>query len=489
MKYFYTYKAEDRFWVYDRYSNKIVEIDELTYKIFTTYDKHQFDEKKAVLCLNGTSDKKQVIQKVKDIKQYQNDYDMFKPLDIEKCVMPVFDKELKTKYENEVHHIIFNLTDDCNLRCKYCKFGGTYEGARTHSPKSMSYEVIDEGIKLIKKYYKNKETLIIAFYGGEPLMEFEKIKYIVQKIKSLYKDVNFTFTTNGILLSKKIFSFLVKHDFSLNISLDGSKKIHDSNRVTKTGKGTFDIISKRINGIKEIDINYFNRKIGFNVTIAPPYNLIELVDFLEGITNINQQVFLDFVDPYGTNYFDNFDMRIENEKLTIQFEQLMNEYIILKTKNIWNLRAKLLGDFFGSSLLELDDRYMYPLETSQISPNGTCFPGLTNLFITTKGKLGMCEKVNEEITFGNVKNGIDISEVKIIYNEYCNVINKVCLDCWAYRLCKSCYISSILNGRISVKRKMKDCKYKKRLIINDLEAYTRIKMYNADAFKTITNDK
>jgi len=47
IKYFFTYKIEDRFWVYDRYSNKISEIDELTYNIFTTYDKHQFDEKKA----------------------------------------------------------------------------------------------------------------------------------------------------------------------------------------------------------------------------------------------------------------------------------------------------------------------------------------------------------------------------------------------------------------------------------------------------------
>lgn len=72
------------------------------------------------------------------------------------------------------------------------------------------------------------------------------------------------------------------------ISLDGSKEIHDNNRVTKNGKGTFNIISKRINEIKEIDINYYNKNVGFVVTIAPPYNLLELINFFERNTNITQ---------------------------------------------------------------------------------------------------------------------------------------------------------------------------------------------------------
>lgn len=202
MKYFYTYKVEDRLWVYDRYSNKITEIDELTYKIFVTYDKHLFDEKKVVQYLKDLANKEDLVEKIKEIKHFQKECDMFKPFDFNKCIMPITGKELEIKYENEVHHFIFNLTDDCNLRCRYCKFGGTYKGIQVHSKRSMSYEVIYEGISLIKKYYKNKEILNIAFYGGEPLMEFAKIQYIVKKIRSLYNNVGFSFTTNGVLLNK-----------------------------------------------------------------------------------------------------------------------------------------------------------------------------------------------------------------------------------------------------------------------------------------------
>jgi len=177
-------------------------------------------------------------------------------------------------------------------------------------------------------------------------------------------------------------------------------------------------------------------------------------------------------------------MKIENINLRKQQKVLINEYIMLKTENIHNLRAKLLDEFFGKPMLDLDERYIFPLKSSLISPNGTCYPGLDRLFITTEGKLGMCEKVNEAITFGNVKDGINITKVKNIYNEYCNILNKVCLDCWAYRLCSSCFNGSILNGKISEKRKREDCRYKKSSVVNSLKRYTKIKMQNPEAFKT-----
>jgi len=482
MKYFYPYKVEDRFWVYDRYSNKITEVDELTYKIIASYSKHHFDEEKVTRYLKDLADKEDLAEKTRDIKHYQKEYDIFKPFNLYRCIMPVTDRDLEIKYENEIHHFIYNLTKDCNLRCKYCKFGGTYVGVKTHNTNSMSYDIIDESINLIKQYYKKKETLFIAFYGGEPLMEFKKMKYIVKKIKYFYDNVSFSFTTNGTLLNKKIIEFLIKNDFLLMISLDGSKDIHNNNRVTKNGRETFDIIIKRINEIKENNIRYYNRNVGFVVTIAPPYNLIEIINFFEKNTNINQRLFVSAVEPFGTSYFDNFNMKIQNKKLRKQYKELIEEYIILKTKNIYNLRTKILNDFFGIALLELDDRYIFPLESSQIPPNGACFPGLKSLFINIDGKLGMCEKVNDQITFGDVKNGININKVKYIYKNYCGLVDKMCLNCWAYRLCKSCYIESISDGRNSLKRKLEYCHIKKEEIINNLETYTRIKMHNSDAF-------
>ena len=266
---------------------------------------------------------------------------MFKLVDIEKCVMPVTYDELIWKYNNEIRHIIFNLTDDCNLRCKYCKFGGTYAGIKTHNKNSMSYDIINAAIKFIEDYYKNKETLIIAFYGGEPLLEYNKIKYIVSKINTKYKDFRFAFTTNGILLNTNNINFLIENNFTIKISLDGPKLFHDRNRITKTGKGSFDIITKKIETIKKIDLNYFKKKVGFVLTISPPYDLVELLNFFEKNTYINQPIIISFVDPIGTSFFDSYDMEYENEKLKEQHKVLLSEYYEAKSKEIWNLRVKI----------------------------------------------------------------------------------------------------------------------------------------------------
>ncbi len=485
MKYFYTYKVEDRFWVYDRYSNKITEIDELTYKIFSTYNQHKFDIKEVIHYFQDLANKNELVMKTNEIKHFQNKYNMFQPFDFDKCSMPITDKELEVKYNNEAHQFVFNLTDDCNLRCKYCKFGGSYIGIKEHQQRTMSYDIIDAGIDLIKKYYKNKEKLNISFYGGEPLMEFKKIEYIVNKTKCLYNNVGFSFTTNGVFLNKNIIEFLIKHNFILMISLDGAKKNHDKNRITKNGKGTFDIISKRIKKIKEINIDYYHNNVGFVVTIAPPYNLIELINYFEKNTHITQPFFVSTVDPFGTTYFDNFNMKIQNKRLSEQYQELIDEYINLKIKNIYNNRVKIIGDFLGVSLLDLDDRPLFPLESTQIKPNGACLPGLKSLFINTDGNLGMCEKVHEQITIGNVKDGIDIKKIKELNDEYYNVVDKVCLNCWAYRLCKSCQVDSVENGRFTIERKKNACKIKKRAIISDIKVYTQIKMNNSDAFKRL----
>ncbi len=484
MKYFYTYEVDSRFWLYDRYSNTINEVDFLTCKIFETYDKHKFDEKIVLSVLESFANPSKIKKALQEIKFYQEEKEMFVCKNIDKCVMPISEQELLYKYNNEISHVIFNITDNCNMRCKYCKFGETYQDSRNHNNKSMSLEVIDNGLKLIDKYYKNTKTLIIAFYGGEPLIEFNKIKLIVNRIKAKYNNVRFSFTTNGVLLNNKIIDFLIKNNFIIKVSLDGSKEKHDSNRVLINNKGTFDIIKQKLDIIKEKDVDYFNKNMGFILTLAPPYNLMEIVDFFEQNTNINQPILINYVDVFDTTYFKNFNMKNEVENLKEQQKILLAEYIKYKINNIKNKRAKILEEFFSKPLNLLDERLIFPLKYKEVSPNGACYPGIDRLFINTDGKLGMCEKVNENLPLGDVFQGINIDKVKKIYNNYCDIINKVCLDCWAYRLCGSCYNGSIKGGLLSVERKKEDCTIKMKSIKKNLILYTKIKMYNDDAFKS-----
>ena len=370
MAYFFCYEIENRFWCYDRYSNWIAEVDKPMYELLKSFGKHKFDETLALKLLTPKFSKEVVLQKLDELRSFQKQHNAFLPVDILKSDIPYNEEELVHRYQNEVRHIVFNITEDCVLRCKYCKFSGTYIGSRVHNPKSMSYDTIDKAILLIKKLYKKNKPLIVGFYGGEPLMKFTKIQYIVQQIEALFPDteIQFGLTTNGLLLKDHQIEFFRKHNFSVKFSLDGPRIIHDRNRVNKNGHGTFERVLKNIKKIKSFDRDYFRKKVGFVVTISPPYDLPAIFNFFESFLNSEQVVILNHVDPYDTTFFDNFDMRKEREELREQLNNLTKEYISLKITNSNSLRKKLLDDYFGKSLVQLDRRQIFPLDQGWALP-------------------------------------------------------------------------------------------------------------------------
>ena len=71
----------------------------------------------------------------------------------------------------EVHLFIIGITEQCNLRCTYCCYSGQYENNRTHSNKSLDSNDIDDIFVFISHFAK-KKNLHIAFYGGEPLLQY-----------------------------------------------------------------------------------------------------------------------------------------------------------------------------------------------------------------------------------------------------------------------------------------------------------------------------
>ena len=483
MKYFYCYKVNGKYWAYDRYSNLIAEVDEPTFNIIKTYDDHHFDHNSVIRKLNPLYKPELINKKLENLKKFQKENNAFLPFDLSESVLPYSSEELKQKYEKEMRHVIFNITDDCNLRCRYCKYSGTYKGVRTHRKNSMSYSTINKSLKLIQKLYKGKDTLIVGFYGGEPLLEFDKIRYVISNIRKQFNDVRCSLSTNGTLIDRYFLEFAIKNNIMIKFSLNGPQEIHNRERITKTGKGTFDIIFRNLKNIKELNIDYFKNYIGFIITITPPYDLFEIFNFYNEISETTQPVIFSYIDPFDTTYFENFNMIRENKKLNLQLKNLSEKYTSLKIKNDKSLLSKLLDDYYGKAMLTLDQRKIFSIRSTKIFPNGTCLPGLDRLFISTDGNLGMCEKVNESLIIGDVENGFDLRKIKKITDDYCKIVNKVCLDCWAYRLCSSCYLSALKENKLDEVRKREDCQRRKTSIINNLKLYTKIKMANPEAFK------
>ena len=149
--------------------------------------------------------------------------------------------------ENPVLNVMVVLNLDCNFSCVYC-----YEDGIKKDSFYMSESTADDLIAFIKKKFtKNKTTLLIDFYGGEPLLSAGLIKYISQRLKPFAESrdacYGFTLITNGSLFNRQTAKELVELGLeSVKITIDGPAETHNRYRPFKSGKGTFDIIIKNI---------------------------------------------------------------------------------------------------------------------------------------------------------------------------------------------------------------------------------------------------
>lgn len=128
-----------------------------------------------------------------------------------------------------------HITNDCNLRCRYCYIH------KDHSCMSdeILYKSIDMMIESCKK--NNYTTLSLMLVGGEPLTRFDKIKEIVSYCSENCGELNIRYIipTNGTLITDEVAQYIVDKHISVGISIDGTEEYHDANRVKVDGSGSF----------------------------------------------------------------------------------------------------------------------------------------------------------------------------------------------------------------------------------------------------------
>lgn len=168
-------------------------------------------------------------------------------------------KEISKEWKDGVaKNITFIVTKDCQLACKYCYLVGKNEKER------MSFEVAKAAIDYIldneNKQNFDTESVVWDFIGGEPFLEIDLIDKICDYIKTeLYRrnhhwfdSYRFSFSTNGInYASEKVQNFIKKNrtHLSIGITIDGTKRKHDLNRIWKGDgpvKGSYEDVVKVI---------------------------------------------------------------------------------------------------------------------------------------------------------------------------------------------------------------------------------------------------
>lgn len=234
------YKYNDMNIVLDVHSGGVHIVDDLSYEILD-YIKVPMDEKCPDNIIDSLSNK---YNSDEIVSCYEELYTLYK----EKILFSEDDYERFAKYSvaSPVKAMCLLVSQDCNLRCEYC-FAETGDFGMGRS--LMSLETGKKAIDFLLEKSGNRENLELDFFGGEPLMNFEVVKEIVEyariREKEYGKNFRFTVTTNGLLLTDDKIDFINKEMSNVVLSIDGRKCVNDRMRHRVDGTGCYDTIVEK----------------------------------------------------------------------------------------------------------------------------------------------------------------------------------------------------------------------------------------------------
>ncbi len=367
---------------------------------------------------------------------------LIRNIDIKEIVHPLTEYAEYIVGRN-INNLTLQVTRECNFKCRYCLFSDYNEIGRNHEKMEMPLDVATKSVNFLLNHSFDANTITIAFYGGEPLLNFDLISKVVKYSESLFcsKKIVFRMTINGSLLNEDIIDFIVKHNFIIAVSLDGSRSIQNKHRkFSENGNDTFNVVYKNIKKIKNKYPKYFQTNVFFIPVMFPDESYYEIKDFYKVNLDVPEDriIFLE-ADLSGIDYTVSdiktnaniTDPSISEKKL---FEDMTN-----KSKE----KSKI-------------NKYWHH--------GGQCIPAVKSLFVDVYGNFYPCEKVieNKGLSIGNIADGLDKDKILQFMN-IGKITGMECKSCWAMRFCEICVLHcyNVEKDQIDKEKKMVSCEKQK----------------------------
>ena len=353
-----------------------------------------------------------------------------------------------------IKQIVFELTERCNLACRYCTYGRYYQMAPERKLLDIKWEYIKNVVDYIYAVKDSGSELYVGFYGGEPLLKFDLIKKTIDYCQTINrKGIKFLYgmTTNGVLLHKYA-DYLVENNFSLLISLDGDRQAN-SFRVFHNGEESFDVVYKNVKKIASDYPTYFKKQVKFNAVLHQKNNIPGINRFFQeqfqkapmiaslSTDNLHPLYEAEFVKDLYKNYtsdFENFKSMKVVEGQVKQNAYLSNALRLLSNRN----------PLFVKDYNELLSPELYPEKEQSYIPTATCMPLADKIFITVQGKILPCERINHKYQIGSVSGeavSIDFEYIVKKYNSYYDKMEPICNVCAYKDNCQNCMFTMDLD--------------------------------------------
>lgn len=404
--------------------------------------------------------------------------------------------EIREKLAREVKSITLNITNNCNLACKYCPYCDDNAYSEIRPKKDMDEEVALTAVDFFFKHNERirNEGMLISFYGGEPLLNMGVIEACVEYVKNKYKKyhnkVHFVINTNGTLLNDEVVSYLMDNKILLHISIDGPEDVHNANRLSKNGTGSYEIIISNLEKIRAKFKDYYDNFVALKAVIAPPYDLLKTDNFFFGssrhpICDLDERkLFFNYVFTYKTNYLKWYKINEITKRLkehqSIVFNDFINELIEKEIAKA-SLGKKLMMDMLYKIYkrkydIKIPEKWVF---------RSFCIPGVSKTFIDEKGIIGICESTGSKISIGDINNDYYIDKIIELIEEVMHLCNQKCRNCWAIRFCNICFAWLIHFDEIDKNKMSLMCRNLKKAIIVALLWYLYVLERKPKAFEIL----
>lgn len=402
--------------VLDTCSGSVHVVDEVAYDIISMYKEKSEEEIVAEILkkYKDTPDvnEDEVRECIGDIKELEENKKLFTPDVFENMA---FEWKNNSKV---IKALCLHIAHTCNLNCSYCFASqGKYQGDRA----LMSFEVGKQAFDFLIANSGTRKNLEVDFFGGEPLMNWDVVKQLVNYARSIEKEHNknfrFTLTTNGVLIDDDVIDFLNKEMDNVVLSLDGRKEVHDRFRVDYAGNGSYEKILPKFK--KLVDARggekYYMRGTFTHHNVDFTNDIFHMADL--GFTELSMEPVV--CSPNDPSALTEEDL----PKLFEQYEILANEMI---------KRKKEGRPFtFYHYMLDLTEG---PCIYKRITG---CGSGTEYMAVTPWGELFPCHQFvgDPKYSLGNIWDGVTNTAVQDEFRK-CNAYARPdCADCWAKLYC------------------------------------------------------
>lgn len=402
--------------VLDTCSGSVHVVDEVAYDIISMYKEKSEEEIVAEILkkYKDTPDvnEDEVRECIGDIKELEENKKLFTPDVFENMA---FEWKNNSKV---IKALCLHIAHTCNLNCSYCFASqGKYQGDRA----LMSFEVGKQAFDFLIANSGTRKNLEVDFFGGEPLMNWDVVKQLVNYARSIEKEHNknfrFTLTTNGVLIDDDVIDFLNKEMDNVVLSLDGRKAVHDRFRVDYAGNGSYEKILPKFK--KLVDARggekYYMRGTFTHHNVDFTNDIFHMADL--GFTELSMEPVV--CSPNDPSALTEEDL----PKLFEQYEILANEMI---------KRKKEGRPFtFYHYMLDLTEG---PCIYKRITG---CGSGTEYMAVTPWGELFPCHQFvgDPKYSLGNIWDGVTNTAVQDEFRK-CNAYARPdCADCWAKLYC------------------------------------------------------